>query len=445
MLTLLLAGGGLFFAGCRGVSTPTEKIARHDFAAVTEKYRPAIHPQSLPELTADSSLSNLVVFALLNSPPVAAAYYDWAAAVENITVARSLPDPQITFQSDIADIVTSVMPGFLQTFPGPGKLKVRARAAGVASEAKYIAFATAAQQAAFNLQRAYFQLGQLDEQLRLKREILALLENQERVLRAKNLTGTAALPDVLRTQSERARLRAEIANLEAAQPARRENFKAALGLTPAQAAPPVPAHFRFSAGNFDADELEKFALAHNPQLAAMAADVRAAEAGITVAYKERVPDFNLGLMADVKASPVFFRPLAGLTLPVWRDKLAAEIAQAQANKLAAQSRWQAAEIDLAVSFAEKLLAVRETQRNLALVENELLPKARQSLKILCAGYQTGAMDFASLTEAERMILDLQLEAVAARTERELALAELSLTVAGVPPAGATFLREPHQP
>ena len=31
----------------------------------------------------------------------------------------------------------------------------------------------------------------------------------------------------------------------------------------------------------------------------MAADVRAAEAGIAVAYKERVPDFSLGLMADV--------------------------------------------------------------------------------------------------------------------------------------------------
>ena len=445
MLTLLLAGGGLFFAGCRGVSTPAEKIARHDFAAVTEKYRPRNLPVALPKLTADSSLSNLVVFALLNSLPVAAAYYDWAAAVENITVARSLPDPQITFQSDIADIVTSVMPGFLQTFPGPGKLKVRARAAGAASEAKYVAFAIVAQQAAFNLQRAYFQLGQLAEQLRLQREIFALLENQERVLRAKNLTGAASLPEVLRTQSERERLRTEIANLEAALPARRENFKAALGLSPAQAAPPVPSHFEFSAGNFDADALEKFALAHNPQLAAMAADVRAAEAGIAVAYKERVPDFNLGLMADVKASPVFFRPLAGLTLPIWRDKLAAEIAQAQANKLAAQARWQAAEIDLAVSFAEKLLAVRETQRKLALLENELLPKARQSLEIMRASYQTGAMDFANLTDAERIILDLQLETVAARTERELALAELSLTVAGVPPAGATFLREPHQP
>ena len=31
----------------------------------------------------------------------------------------------------------------------------------------------------------------------------------------------------------------------------------------------------------------------------MEADVRATEAGISMAYKERVPDFNAGLSADV--------------------------------------------------------------------------------------------------------------------------------------------------
>ena len=68
-----------------------------------------------------------------------------------------------------------------------------------------------------------------------------------------------------------------------------------------------------------------------------------------------------------------------MTLPIWRDKIAAEIAQAKANELAAKSRLKAAQIDLAVNFAEKSFAYRETSRNLALIENELIPKARQSL------------------------------------------------------------------
>ena len=426
-------------AGCRGIQTPGEKQARQDFGAVAGQYRPDQHPPILPELTADSSLSNYLAFALLNSPTVEAAYYDWAASVENITVARSLPDPQITFQADIMDIVSSVMPGFLQQFPGPGKRKARARVAATESGGKYFAFESAVLQAAFNLKRAYYRLGLLDEQLRLKRETLALLENQERVVRAQNATGTAALSDSLRAQSELDRARTDIASLEDSRRPMQENFKAALGLTPQQPAPPAPAHFETSGENPDADELLRFALDHNPQLAAMEADVRAAEAGIAVAYKERVPDFSVGLMADVKASPTMFRPLAGMTLPIWRDKLAAEVAQAQANELAAKSRLKAAQIDLAVNFAEKSFAYRETRRNLALIENELIPKARQSVETVRAGYRTGTMDFSAMTDAERMLLDLQLGAVQARTDREIALAELSLMVAGVPPANAPLL------
>jgi len=295
-------------------------------------------------------------------------------------------------------------------------------------------------QTAFSLKRAYYQLGLLEEQLRLKREVLSLLENQERAVRAQNVAGTAALPDSLRVQSERDRVRAELANLADSRRSLLENFKAALGLAPGQTDPPTPAHFETDVENIDADELLRLAFAQNPQLKAMEADVRAAEAGIAVAYKEHVPDFSAALMADVKASPWLYWPQLSMSLPIWRDKIAAEVAQAKANELAARSRLKAGQIDLAVSFAEKLFACRETGRNLALLENELIPKANQSLETIRAGYQAGTMDFSSLTDAERALLDLKLEAAGARTDHEIALADLSLMVAGLPPANAPVLR-----
>ncbi|MGA3283662.1 MAG: TolC family protein [Verrucomicrobiota bacterium] len=440
----VFAASGLVLAGCRGVPASGERQARHDLGAVAGQYRPGNSRPALPELTPDSSLSNFLTFALLNSPVVAAAFYDWSASVENITVTRSLPDPQLTFQAYIQDTITSLMPGFAWNFPGPGKLKARAQVAAAESQGKYFAFESAVLQAAFNLKRAYYQLGLLDEQLRVKQATLALLENQEHVVRAQNEAGTATLPDVLRVQSDRDRVRTDLANLEDSRRSLLENFKAALGLTPQQPDPPAPAHFETSRENPDADELLRTAFARNPQLKAMAADVRAAEAGIAMAYKERVPDFNAGLSADVYAPP-FYWPQAGMTLPIWRDKLAAEVAQARANELAATSRLKAAQIDLAVNFAEKSFTYRETSRNLALIEDELVPRARQSLETVRAGYRAGTMDFSSLTDAERMLLDLKLAAAEARTEREIALAELSIMVAGVPPPGAPILSNtPHR-
>jgi outer membrane protein TolC len=192
-----------------------------------------------------------------------------------------------------------------------------------------------------------------------------------------------------------------------------------------------------------ADDLLRTALENNPQLKAMAADVRTAEASMALAYKDRVPDFNVGLQAEVYEPP-FYWPQAGMTLPIWRDKLAAEVAQAKANELAAKSRLTSAQIDLAVSFAEKSFTYRETSRNLALVENNLIPKAQQTIALTRAGYQAGTADYSGLTDSERMLLTLKLEAAEARTQRALALADLSLIVAGVPPPGAPLLSTAHQ-
>jgi len=439
----MLAAGGLVLAGCRGIQTPGEMQARHDLGAVAGQYRPTNDIPALPELTADSTLSNFLAFALLNSPTVEAAFYDWSASVENITVSRSLPDPQLTLQAYITDTLTSLMPGLAWNFPGPGKLKARAGVAAAESQGKYFAFETTVLQAAFNLKRAYYQLGLLDEQLQLKRETLSLLENQESAVRAQNQAGTATLADSLRVQGECDRVGTDLANLEDSRQSVQENFKAALCLTPEQTNPPIPAHFEMSSENVDADELLRVAFARNPQLAAMAADVRTAEAGIAVAYEERVPDFNAGLSADVYAPP-FYWPQAGMTLPIWRDKLAAEIAQAKANEMEAKSKLKAGQIDLAVNIAEKSFACRETSRNVALFEKELIPKARQSIETVRAAYRTGTMDFSAMTDAERMLLDLKLTAAEVRTEREIALAELSLMVAGVPPANAPLLPETPQ-
>jgi len=431
----VLAAGGLMFAGCRGIPVPGEKTARHDLGVVSGQYKPGNQRPTLPELTPDSSLSNFLAYALLNSPGVEAAYDDWAASVENITVTRSLPDPQITFQSDILEVVKSVMPGFLQEFPGPGKLSARAAAASAESWAKYFAFESAALQTAFDLKQAYYELYFLDERLRINRETLSLLNDLERIARAQNEVGKGTLQDVLRAQIERDRVQTDIANLEDSRQPMLTAFKAALGLTADHPDPPVPARLEATAVNPDSDELLRIAFARNPRLKAVEANVRAAQAGIAVAYKERVPDFSFGLMADVKASPTMFRPLAGMTLPIWRDKIAAEIAQAQANELAARARLDAAQIALTVDFAEQSFAYREIGRNLDLLESRLIPKARQSLEIARAGYLAGTIDFFNLMDTERTLLNFELSAVEARTQHEIVLSKLSLLIVGEPPAG----------
>jgi outer membrane protein, heavy metal efflux system len=254
---------GLLLAGCKGIPTQGEKQARQQAQAVAASYRPHGQKPALPVLTPDSSLSNLLAYAMLNQPKVEAAYYDWLASVERITTARSFPDPQLTFQMDIQNVITSVMPGLMGTIPWPDKLRVAAQVASAESQAKYFSFQSAVLESAFEVKRTYAQLYFLAEKLRVNQETLQLLDDLEKLARAQNEVGKVTLQDVLRAQIEQARLRTDIANLEDSRHSLLAQFKAALGIKPEEPAPPAPQHFESTSLDLTPDKLLATAFAHN--------------------------------------------------------------------------------------------------------------------------------------------------------------------------------------
>lgn len=435
-LVVGVAVASSLLTGCKGLPTEGERAARNDLQSVSRVFRPMHAERPLPTLTNNSTLGDYLRFAMLNQPAVEAAYFDWAASVERITVARSLPDPRLTFEADIANIVMTVMPGLMQEFPGPGKLRAEANTATAESQARYFAFESSVLQTALAVKRAYYQLWFLDEHLRINRQTRELLAQLEQLARAQNAAGKVTLQDVYRAQIEQDQLTTEIANLEDSRRSLIAQLKAALGLTRDQPDPPLPSRFESTPLHLDGDQLLDTAFARNPRLRQMEADVRMAEAAVALARRSTVPDFSLGLMADAKASPTMFRPLAGMTLPIWRDKIAAQIAQAQATQHAAEARLSSEQIQVTVDFAMKSYDFREITRNLALLQEKLIPKAQQSLMIARAAYLGGQTDFFNLIDIERTLLNFQLQEVEARTRREIILAELSLSIAGLAPDGA---------
>ena len=160
--------------GCRTVPTPAERVERERLENVGRDFLPESRPV-LPALDADSAPADYLRWAILNQPSVTAAYFEWAAAVSRIPAARTPPDPRLTFQADIQSVVTSLMPGLMFDFPGPGKLAAGAEVASAESEMKYHAFTRAALQAAFEVKKACWELRTLDARLELNRQMAGLL------------------------------------------------------------------------------------------------------------------------------------------------------------------------------------------------------------------------------------------------------------------------------
>ena len=165
----------------------------------------------------------------------------------------------------------------------------------------------------------------------------------------------------------------------------------------------------------------------------MEAEIRRAEAAVTLARRSAVPDFGFGVEADVKPSTPIVTPQLSITLPIWRDKITAEIQSALAAKSAAQARYTQEQLMLAVEFASMAFMYRESEREYRLMTEQLIPKARSSLDVARSGYVGGQSSFIDFLEAERSLLQFELATVEARKAREIALLNLSLSIAGIVP------------
>lgn len=336
-------------------------------------------------------------------------------------------------------MISALMAGLMTDLPGPGKLAAAGAAAVQESRASYFAFEQAILRTAVAVKTAYYRLHFLEENLRVQRATHALLVDLERLAQSQNSAGRVSLQDVLRAQIEKEQVSTQIENLEDSRVALLAELTAALGLEPGDADPPIPTTFASSPDAESADTLLQTALARNPALRRMEAEVRAAEAMLGLAEKSGVPDITLGIEADVKAIPVMFRPSVGITLPIWRDKIAAEIAAAQAGKRAAEARLDSEQIAIAADLAAMLFTYRESRREIELYSERLIPKARQSLEAARPAYLTGRAGFLDVLDAQRQLLIFESTLIDARTRRELTLASISLIIVGMPPEGTPVL------
>lgn len=441
-LCLFLAIGALL-AGCSGTATQSELRAREDIRKTEAAYHPEGAKPELPSLTEKSSLTEIIQFALLNNPRVESAFYEWKSAVETITVERSLPDPKLSLSAEIMRNLEALTPMLMVELSGSGKLALQAEAAYEESGKKRALFENELLTAVLAVKRVYYQMWVLEEEIRLTNETLAILDELERLARERLAVGKVTQQDVLRAQIERDKLKNQLASLEDSRETLKVRFRSALGLSPDQSLPAVVPRIEPSKVDFTEQSLLETAFAKNPRLKAMQSEVRQAIALYQLAGKAAVPDFSGGVGVNLRASPLSWMPSVGMTLPIWRDRIAAEIARGGAELKAARAKLAAEELDLAVMFAETVFAWREADRNVKRYGDKIIPKAKSALESAQAGYTAGISDFMDLLEAQRGLLEFRMAYVMAVGQREMILAEMSFAILGRWPEGVKPLLAPE--
>jgi outer membrane protein, heavy metal efflux system len=140
-------------------------------------------------------------------------------------------------------------------------------------------------------------------------------------------------------------------------------------------------------------------------------------------------------MATVRTGPAYtmaegrgWMAMVGLSLPIWRGKLRAGVAEAQAMRdmseadLRAMRRMVEGQAAVAVN---QLQAARERQSAL---NSDVLPRARLAIQPAVAGYASGQLPLVSVIEAVQALWLVQSDLIGADTELGLAWAQLGRAV-----------------
>ena len=258
------------------------------------------------------------------------------------------------------------------------------------------------------------------EQLTFAREVVTAAN-------ARYASGTAPQSDVLRAEVEAARLDALARALTGEVRAAEAMLNTSLAmdadlpvppLAPLILAQPVPPWSEI-----------KRALVARPELAAGRAEIARAAAEVDVMRDMFKP------MATVRTGPAYtmsegkgWMAMVGLTLPIWRGKLRAGVAEAQAMHAMSEADLRAMtrmiEGDAAVAVGQ-LQAARERQSAL---RADVLPRARMAIEPAVAGYTAGQLPLVSVIEAVQALWLVQADLIAADTELGLAWVRLGRAI-----------------
>ena len=395
----------------------------------------------LPALSEAAALTDVLAYAFRSNAELEMAYFDWAAALARVPQAVALPDPVLSYEYLFAaekmqrwDRTTL---GVGQMIPYPGKLT----GAGRVALAEAVAARRRLEDRKFSLQAelvaAWHELWLVDRNAEVDEANLSLLRQVVAVTR--QLVAVNRAP-----QADASKLDLEVASAENQLLTRRAERSAALAMLNALLSRPVDAPLRptspVTPSPLPSDaELLALAAERNPELAALAAEAKGRASAVELARLEYVPDLEISFELQGSMERML---MGAITLPLQVPRIRAGIDEAKAMRRSAQAALRARKDQLGARVALELFLARDSERQLALFRDSLLPRARDVVTATEMGYATGSRSFLEFLDAQRSLLELERMQVELEATNATAVAGLEAVCALdfgtlAPPTGST--------
>jgi cobalt-zinc-cadmium efflux system outer membrane protein len=259
-----------------------------------------------------------------------------------------------------------------------------------------------------------------------------LMEQFEKIARARYETGKGMQADVLRAQVELAKMKNEVITMQREVPVAQNAVNALLNAPPdtprsVDAPGPLPPLTLTLA------EMQERARAYCCILLSFLRAKEARDAAIRVARLEQRPEFEFRVEArqfNGRSGIQEYDTGVFVNFPwLWRGKYKAMVAEAKADAEMAGEELQD-EINKTMLEVKELYTTADAAwRLIKLYEEKVLPQARQLVDSTRVAYETGNVTFLELVEAQRALRDAQLDYDRARANYGKTHAKLDVIIA----------------
>ncbi len=387
------------------------------------------------------ALSWVVEEATSRNPDIRASLNRWAASQEAIDGAKSLDDPRLGFQLRNAKNPVQVEDGWQryrrmgsvsQKIPFPGKLRLRGEIASDISEMSKKDWEETIRIITALAKTAYYDLHYINKAIDINEGNRELLENFAKTAETRYRVGKAPQRDVLAAQVELAKIINDLQVLGEEKRTAETRINTLLNRDP-EASLGRPEDYTPHKLTVNLEDVEALAVKSRPELKKFNLAVKRNKSVHKLAKKDLYfPDPVVGLhymQSDSVADS--WRSQVGINVPWIWGKHRAKVRETRESVKAAQADYQAVQNAVLFEVKDFWIKTINAQSTARIYSENVIPLAGQSLKAALAEYKTGKIDFLTLIDSERTLLDAQLEYYKAITAFETNLAELERAV-GVP-------------
>jgi cobalt-zinc-cadmium efflux system outer membrane protein len=392
-----------------------------------------------------STLEELVATALHDNPQVRAAREQWDAARRVPTQAGAFADPEAGIAWYLAPVETRVGPQearlFLsQKLPFWGKRALRAEAAERTAAATGETVRDVELAVVTDVKARYYDLAYVSEAIRITEADRALVEDIVGAALAHYRTGHGQQRDVLRAQVALSRDTDRLLDLKEHSATLQARLNRLLGRAEASPVGDVALPDELPVLPTMAELVSEME-AGRPGLLALARQVEAHRARLSLAHKEYYPDLtaradytitDTGPLAVSDNGEDSYWVTLGINVPIWRGRLRAGVAEAESRLAATQAAYRD-ELDRGhEEVADLRFRLATSLHQVALFETGLVPQAEQALRATMDAYRTGNARFLDLLDSERDWLELRIAAFRAKADLFQQQAQLERAVGRIP-------------